>query len=464
MSPGGAAVAAVQVRVDDVAPAAWNGPGATPMWFGHPRGLFVVAFTELWERFSYWGMAGLLVLFLTAPTASGGWGWDSTRALQLYGWYAGLAFMLPVAGAWLANNYCSERRCILYGGIIIVLGHASLAGSALLGAPEWETAVFLVGMTLILIGTGLMKPTISSLVAHLYPEGGERRDEGFNVFFVAIYIGAFWGAIVAGYLGERVGWHYGFGAAAVGMILGLLYYVMKQQAWLGDLGSTLPVRRQVARQKLTEVERQRLTVIGVQGLFTVLYATGFYQMFGMLNLYARDHLDRTLLDFEVPTPWLQTINLISFFICVPLLAWGWRRLSRRGRNPSASYKLAMGIGALAIGYLILVCGTGTSAGRQPSVVWLIAAYLFFGLGDSLVWANQISLTSKLAPERYRTALVGGWYICIGIGTWLTGYVGALIEHYSFQAIFIGLTAGCAGTAVLLAALTPWLRGLMHGAE
>lgn len=435
-----------------------------PAWLGHPRGLFVVAFTELWERFSYWGMAGLLVLFLTAPPASGGWGWDSARALQLYGWYAGLAFILPVAGGWLANNYWSERCCIFYGGVIIALGHLLLAGSVWAVTHGLERAVFLAGMGLILIGTGLMKPTISSLVTHLYPEGGARRDEGFNVFFVAIYIGAFWGAIVAGYLGERVGWHYGFGAAAVGMVLGLLCYVAKQDAWLGDLGSVVPARQRLARQKLTRSEKQRMAVILVQGLFTVLYAAGFYQMFGMLNLYARDHLDRTIFGFEVPTPWLQTVNLISFFICVPLLAWTWRRLSRSGRNPSASYKLALGIGALAVGYGVLVGGVILNDGGRTSVVWLIATYAFFGLGDALVWANQISLTSKLAPERYRTMLVGGWYICIGIGTWLTGYIGSLIEHYSFLAIFLGLALGCASAAVALAALTPSLRLHMHGAE
>ncbi|MBL8269829.1 peptide MFS transporter [Steroidobacter sp.] len=435
-----------------------------PAWFGHPRGLFVVAFTEMWERFSYWGMAGLLVLFLTAPTSSGGWGWDGATALKLYGWYAGLAFVLPVAGGWLANNYWSERRCILVGSIVIALGHLLLAGAILMAAVGLEVATFLAGMALILIGTGLMKPTISSVVTHLYPEGGARRDEGFNVFFVAIYIGAFWGAIVAGYLGERVGWHYGFGAAAVGMVLGLLCYLAKQDAWLGDLGTVVPARQQHKRQAFTQIEKERMRVILVQGLFTVLYAVGFYQMFGMLNLYARDHLDRTILGFEIPTPWLQTINVLSFFVCVPLLAWLWRKLLRVDRNPSASYKLALGIGALAVGYCVLVGGVALSGEERPSVVWLIATYVFFGLGDALVWANQISLTSKLAPERYRATLVGGWYICIGIGTWLTGYVGSLMEYHSFLSIFIGLAVGCLAAAVALAALTPSLRRRMHGAE
>lgn len=439
-------------------------PSGGREWFGHPRGMFLVAATEMWERFSYWGMAGLLVLFLTASPETGGWGWSATQALQLYAWYAGMAFMLPVAGAWLANNHLSERKCIVWGGMVIVLGHLLLAVSPWLATSGAEGWIFMLGLLLILAGTGLMKPTISSIVAHLYPEGGMRRDEGFNYFFVAIYIGAFFGALVAGFLGERVGWHYGFGAAALGMAFGIACYLAKQGAWLGEIGRAVPVRRHMDRVPLSAVEKQHVAVIVVQGLFTVIYAVGFYQMFGMLNLYARDALNRHVGGFEVPTTWLQTVNLLSFFVCVPVLGWVWRRLARRRSNPSASYKLAMGIGALAIGYVILSVGEGSSGAALPSVAWLVAAYLLFGLGDALVWANQISLTSKLAPERYRTMMVGGWYICIGIGTWLTGYVGELADRYPYRWIFIGLAIGCATAALALTLLTPFLQRYMHGLE
>lgn len=432
-----------------------------PTWFGHPRGMFLVAATELWERFSYWGLAGLLVLFLTATPASGGWGWETSAALQLYGWYAGLAFILPVGGAWLANNVLSERRCITLGAIVILLGHLLLAVSGLGDALRW---VFLVGLALILIGTGLLKPTISSIVAELYPEGGARRDEGFAFFFVAIYIGALFGAIIAGYLGERVGWHLGFGSAGLGMAVGLACYLWKQHAWLGTTGTVIRRRVRFEKQPLTRVERDRLIVVGVQGLFTVIYAAAFYQMFGLLNVYARDHLDRHIGAFEIPTTWLQTINLWSFFVCVPALAWLWRRLARRARNPSASYKLALGIAVLGAGYGILIVAEGGRHAVNPGVIWLVAAYLLFGLGDSLVWANQISLTSKLAPERYGPVAVGGWYICIGLGTWLTGYIGALVAQYPFRNVFTGLAISCLVAAVLLTLLTPILKRYMHGAE
>jgi POT family proton-dependent oligopeptide transporter len=435
-------------------------------WAGHPRGAYLVAFTELWERFSYWGLAGLLVLFLTAPIESGGWGWQQGTAVQFYGWYGGLAFVLPVIGAWLANNYLGERRCILWGGITIALGHGLLAVPSLLdGNHALEQVVFMAGLACVVIGTGLLKPAISSIMAHLYPAGGTRRDEAFAWFWVAIYIGAFFGALVPGALGERVGWHIGLGIAGMGMLVGLACYLALQSRWLGDIG-TVPVKQAAAEPsaQLTIVEWQRIAVIGVQGLFTLCYAAGFYQMFGLLNLYAHQHLDRHLGSFEVPTTWMQTISLLSFFACVPVLAWCWRRLAARGSNPSASYKLALGLAVLALAYLIIAYAQSTSGAAKPSVLWLAAAYVLFGLGDAFVWANQVSLTSKLAPDRYSTLFIGAWYVCIGFGTWLSGYVGALKQDHSYQSMFVSLAIGCGLAALLLATLTPTLKRWMHGVE
>jgi POT family proton-dependent oligopeptide transporter len=434
-----------------------------PTWWGHPRGVFLVAFTELWERFSYWGLAGLLVLYLTAAPAAGGWGWENADAVQFYGWYGGLAFALPVVGGWLANNYLGERRCILWGGVAITTGHAMLAAPVVVADQGLAHSLFLFGLLLIVLGTGLLKPTISSIVAQLYPGGDARRDEGFSLFFVAIYIGAMLGALVTGYLGERVGWHWGLGAAGIGMAFGLACYIAGQQAWLGDIGRNA-VKQRVAREPLTQEQKDRMFVLLVQGAFTVLYACGFYQMFGLLNLYARDNLDRTIGNFELPTTWLQTINLIAFFVFVPTLSWVWRKLAARQSNPSASWKLAMGLASLAVGYAVLFAGEGTRGEHMPHVTWMIAAYVLFGLGDALVWANQMSLTSKLAPPSWTVAFVGGWYVCIGIGTWLTGYVGKIAAPHPHDSVFVGLGLGCLAAAALLCVLTPMLKKRMHGAE
>jgi POT family proton-dependent oligopeptide transporter len=434
-------------------------------WSGHPRGAFLVAFTELWERFSYWGLAGLLVLFLTAPSESGGWGWQQADAVKFYGWYGGLAFVLPVFGAWLANNHLGERRCITWGGITIALGHGLLAVPSLLhGNSTLEVAIFMSGLACVVLGTGLLKPAISSIIAHLYPAGGTRRDEAFAWFWVAIYIGAFFGALVPGALGERVAWHAGLGVAGAGMLIGLTCYLSLQSRWLGDIGTVPAKQAEVAATALTQVEWQRIAVIGVQGLFTVCYAAGFYQMFGLLNLYAHEGMDRRIGSFEVPTTWLQTVSLVGFFICVPALAGLWRRLAARDSNPSASYKLALGLGVLAVAYLVIAYAQSIAGATRPSVLWLAGAYLLFGLGDALVWSNQVSLTSKLAPSRYSTFFIGAWYVCIGFGTWLSGYVGALVQDHAYQTVFVSLAAGCGLSALLLAAVTPGLRRWMHGAE
>ena len=485
---------------------------------GHPLALYLVAFTEMWERFSYWGFAGILVLFLTTTPADGGWGWQDADALRLYGWYGGLAFVVPVCGAWLANNVLGERRCIFWGALAITLGHASIAllwlgpavlrlvtghdlgvvlleSNVVLGLPfpgegvrgpvsDWVAAhpasgvpvhlvmaayllkswAFLLGLLLIIAGTGLLKPAISSIVAALYPAGGARRDEGFAYFFVGIYVGALLGALVTGLLGEKLGWHYGLTAAGFGMALGLLGWLWKQKAWLGEIGIAPLRQRHASHIPLSRMERQRLLVIVVQGAFTVAYAAGFYQMFGLLNLYAHNELDRVIGGFEIPTTWMQTINLWSFFVCIPALAWAWRRLAVVGRNPSASYKLALGIGVLAVGYAVIGIGESVRGSGKTDLVWLVCTYLLFGLGDALVWPSQISLTSKLAPARYAAMAVGSWYIWIGLGTWLTGYIGAVATGFAFSTAFMSLAAVLAGLAVLLALLTPALKVLMHGRE
>lgn len=485
---------------------------------GHPPGVYLVAFTEMWERFSYWGLAGILVLFLASAPENGGWGWRDADALWLYGWYGGLAFVVPVLGAWLANNHLGERRCIFWGAVMITLGHASIAAiwigpnivslvsgidvagplhesGVTLGAPvpgdsvtggieQWlqenpgsgltynlllaaymiKSWGFLLGLVLIIAGTGLLKPAISSIVASLYPEGGARRDEGFAWFFVGIYIGALLGAVVAGFLGERLGWHWGLTAAGLGMAFGLAAYQLKQKAWLGDIG-VAPRRSAMTKPvRLSIPEKQRLIVLLVQGAFTVLYAAGFYQMFGLLNLYAHNELDRHIGGFEIPTTWMQTISLWSFFICISALSWLWRRLAKLNRYTSASYKLAMGIGALAVGYAIIAFGESVRGTDKIHLVWLVCTYLMFGLGDALVWPSQISLTSKLAPDRYTALAVGSWYICIGLGTWLTGYIGALASGHAFRDVFLVLGGACLAAALLLAVLTPLLKIWMHGSE
>ena len=292
------------------------------------------------------------------------------------------------------------------------------------------------------------------------------RDAAFAVFFVGIYIGSLSASFVIGFLGERVGWHWGFTAAALGMTLGMLAYLRKQQAYLADLGKA-PVRGMgVTSRSLTAQERDRIKAILIQGLFTIAYAAAFFQKGGLLTLFAREHLDRNVGGWEVPVTWLLTVSTATFILATPLTARLWQRLDARGRNPSASTKLAWGLMALAVGYIAIAWaapGLGETPLVKPSWGWLVLTYLCFGIGDALVWPIQISMVSRLAPSHLSALLVGGWYITIGIGSWLTGYIGALSYTWGMQPLFCAVAAALVAAGALLWALAAPLRRLSHEA-
>jgi proton-dependent oligopeptide transporter, POT family len=496
-------------------------------WFGHPKGVYLVAFTELWERFSYFGMAALLALYLSSPTASGGWGWTQSDAVLFYSFYAGLVFVMPVLGGWIANNHLGERRSIVIGAVLLTTGHLALGAAAFMptiveriaelngqlvivrsgvslgrlwaldeiapalaaaaarlgGTPEASSSLyraalwiyvgssgcFLSGLACIVAATGLFKPSIASIVGKLYPVGDARRDAGYAVFFTCIYIGAMFANFAAGGLGERAGWHYGFGAAAAGMLIGIGVYLWKQQKYLGNVGVVpdLSTSRDANPEPLTQVERDRLRAAILQGAFTTLYAAGFYQKGGLLTLYTRDHVDRTVFGIEVPATWFLSVSILVFIFATPALSAAYLRLARQGRNPSASYKLAAGLLLLGVAYVIIGNAEALRVeSGQPSIsaLWLVAIYVLFGIADALVWPNQMALLTKLAPKRHSTLSVGVWYVTSGVGIWLAGIIGAVVERDGNLQVFLELAVLCllAGGVVVLA--TPKMRRMMHGAE
>lgn len=497
---------------------------AQPLLWGYPKGIFLVAGTELWERFSYWGLMAIFVLFLTAGVEQGGFGWSQVDAIKLYGAYVGAAFAGPLLGGWIANNYWGERRCILIGGLMIAAGHLCLAGPAVipwlasqfstpvsegmlraiwlaadvplgqwvLSAEQWQQIAvaaqergttlamamaiyrltslsFFGGLLLVLIGTGLIKPTISSIVSHFFAVGDRRRDSAFGLFFAAVYVGCILGTAVVGLLGERAGWHWGFAAAALGMLLSLAVYLWKQRDYLGDIG-VAPVGKGeglAALRRLTKPERDRIKVILWQGLFTALYAAAFFQAGGLLLLFVDAHLDRQLLGWTLPSTWLINVATISFVILTPCAIRLWSRLEQRGRNPSAPTKLAWGLLVIGAAYLLLACLTTTVSSNDSSKVswvWMALVYVGFGVADVLVWPNQIALTSRLAPRALSAVFIGGWYITIGIGTWMTGYIGALGYSWGLRPLFFTMSL----TLLLLGAIAWWLAPRMllltHGLE
>jgi POT family proton-dependent oligopeptide transporter len=495
-----------------------------PLLWGYPKGVLLVAGTELWERFSYWGLMAIFVLFLTAGVERGGFGWTEVDAIKLYGAYVGAAFAGPLLGGWIANNYWGERRCILLGGLMIAAGHLCLAGPALmpwlvgkfstpvsdemfralwlaanvplghwtLSAEQWQqmavaagergitlgaakviyrlTSVsFFGGLLLVLIGTGLIKPTISSIVSHFFVAGDRRRDSAFGLFFAAVYVGCILGTAVVGFLGERMGWHWGFAAAALGMLLSLTVYLWKQRAYLGDIGVT-PVSQGAGvatLRRLTRPEWDRIKVILWQGLLTALYAAAFFQAGGLLLLFVDTHLDRGLLGWTIPSTWLVNVATLSFVILTPCAIRLWNTLERRGRNPSAPVKLAWGLLVIGAAYLLLACLAGmvtSNDGSKLSWLWMALVYVLFGVGDVLVWPNQIALTSRLAPRALSAVFIGGWYLTIGIGTWMTGYIGTLGYTWGLRPLFFAMSI----TLLVLGAaawwLTPRMLALTHGVE
>jgi proton-dependent oligopeptide transporter, POT family len=487
-------------------------PGGT-LW-GYPKGVFLLSFTELWERFSYYGMLALLVLFLTEPVLQGGFGWSRPEALKLYGFYTGLIFTAPLLGGWIANSYWGERRCILVGGVLLVFGHLCLGSPAAIPSiVQWVTGAqlqdvwvraqiplgmpfisaesaarlseaahtvgvvpavvmltyqlvacaFLGGLFFIAAGTALLKPTISSIVGRFFSDGDARRDGAFALFFVGVYIGGLSASLIVGFLGERVAWHWGFSAAGFGMAVGLVTYLWKQHAYLAQLG-LVPVRDRSGGgvlRGLSPEERDRVKAILLQGVFTVAYAAAFYQKGGLLTLFARENLNRSIGGWEIPVTWFLTISTATFILVTPLAARLWLRLAERGVRPSAPQKLAWGLISIGIGYVVI--SIASSAGAERAWWgWLALTYVFFGIGDALVWPTQISMVSRLAPKKASALFVGGWYVTIGLGSWLTGYIGALGYTWGMVPVFICLAAGTVALGLLLWAISPRFQRLAHG--
>lgn len=471
----------------------------------HPRGMFLVAATEFWERFSFYSLMGLLVLFLTASAADGGFGWSQQQAVTLYGFYAGLGFIAPALGGWIANRWLGERRAILIGGIMIA------GGQFMLVAPLWAPALieaisgvrvaqglialdlplggllapampagdpaamrwigfaylavgwaFAFGLTLIIMGTGLLKPTVSSIVGKLYPGGAARREQGFAIFMTCVFSGSVSASIVAGALGERVGWSWGFLAGGVGMSLGLIFYIALARRLLGDIG--IAPDRTVGGEKstpLSRIERDRIITLFVMGAFTVVYASAFYQKGGMLNLFVRDEIARDVGGFLLPTTWFQTISTGTFILLAhPLTAW----MGRIGRGRiDTTRKLAIALLLMALGY---ACFTAASiqaekVGGGAHMGWVIAGYACFGIGDVFLWPAQIALASRLAPARHAATVVGCWYLTIGVGTWTTGFVAMQASIIGRTALMIEIGCYCLVAATLVLALRGWLAARMH---
>jgi POT family proton-dependent oligopeptide transporter len=421
----------------------------------HPTGLATLFFTEMWERFSYYGMRAFLILYMTAPVVAGGLGFDDAKAAGIYGLYTGSAWGAAIVGGLIADRLLGQYRSVLVGGVIIALGHFVLAFDIL--------TAFYAGLGLIVIGTGLLKPNVSTLVGSLYAPGDARRDAGFSIFYMGINLGAFIGPLIAGYLAQRVNWHVGFAAAGVGMTLGLIQYVVGRrplQEAQGRIEKTVREQK-AARVGLTGDDYKRLVAIVLFFVFVSVFWGAYEQAGSTLNLFADRHTRLNFAGFDFPSSWFQSVPPLFVIIMAPIFAWLWTRLG--DKQPSTPAKFVWGLAFAGLAFLLLVpAGRSAEQGIMVSPMWLVGAYFILELGEMCLSPVGLSAVTKLAPSQLVGLAMGIWFLSNSAGNMLAGYAGSFFSTMPLGSLFMAsAVATFAAAAVLLLILKP-IKGLMAG--
>lgn len=461
-----------------------------------PKGIWVLFISEMWERFSYYGMRALLVFYLIASTneelANGnpGFGWSEESAYLLYGIYTWAVYLTPIFGGWLADRFLGTHRSLVIGGWIIASGHVLLAATEFFGVTAGQAVTmqtgpgallcFISGLFLIVVGTGFFKPCVSVMVGQLYGPNDPRRDGGFTIFYIGINIGATLSAFVAGTLGETVGWHYGFGSAAIGMILGVTIYQIMRSRYLGDIGlrpaHAMRASMERAAWALSGIEWQRISVILILAFVgNVVFWAAFEQAGSSMNVFALQNTDRTLwglLDREFPATWYQSVNPISVMVFGAVFALLWSWLDKRRMNPSTPVKFALGLWLIGLAFISMVLGSIEAQSGPAGAHWLLITYVVYTWGELCLSPVGLSMVTKLAPIHLQSFFMGIWFFTFSTANLLAG----LIARYSVRlesgdATFI--IAGLPGfylllvcipvlVGTLLFALSPMLKRWMHG--
>jgi POT family proton-dependent oligopeptide transporter len=431
----------------------------TAGWFRHPRGLSTLFFTEMWERFSFYGLKALLILFMTAAVTQGGLGFTDQRAGNVIGWYGFGVYASAIFGGLAADKVLGQYRSVLLGGIVIALGHFCMA------VPTVPT--FYLGLCLIVVGTGLLKPNASTMVGALYDPEDARRDAGFSIFYVGINVGAFVAPLVVGTLGQRVNWHVGFACAGVGMIIGLIQYVAGKPRLMPALerlgqSDTHAARASEPWWRFQRDEWGRVAAIAVLFVFSSIFWGAFEQASSSLNLFA-DRLTRnTAFGYNFPSTWYQALNsMFMIFGLAPLIGWFWIRLGPR--QPSSPVKFALGLFFVGLGFILIVpAARMTQQGVLVSPWWLIGLYFLHTIGELCLSPVGLSIVTKLAPARIVGAMMGLWFLSIAVGNKLAGMAGGLFETLPLPKLFGAVALVTFVAALILLAITPWLRKLMGG--
>ncbi|CAM1345078.1 peptide MFS transporter [Tenacibaculum amylolyticum] len=431
--------------------------------FGHPIGLYVLFFTEMWERFSYYGMRAILVLYLVAKTtdANAGLGWTNKEALALYGWYTMLVYVASIPGGWIADKILGQKKSVLYGGILLVAGHSVLAIEQM-----WA---FYTGLGLIIAGVGMLKPNISTMVGGLYKPGDIRRDKGFTIFYIGINIGAFLAALIVGYVGETYGWHYGFGLAGIGMALGLLQYVAGQKH-LKHVGNFLGVsenieEKEAMKKPLTKIEKDRIVVLFISFLLVIIFWGAFEQAGGLMNIYAKDKTNRMLMGWEVPASWFQSLNAMFIIFLGTSVAGYWAHRKLKGKVATSLFKMIIGLIIMGTGFFFMSAAAGQyEADGASAMYWLVLAYLFHTVGELCISPVALSYITKLAPLKYASIMMGVYFAMTGFGNKLAGLLGESASELGEFTVFTGIAVFCVAFGLLVLLFRKKLETLTHGAE
>lgn len=476
---------------------------------GQPVGLFTLFFTEMWERFTYYGMRAMLILFMVDAVSHGGLGLDDRTANSIYGLYMAGGWLLALLGGYIADRLIGQQRAVLLGGVLIMIGNATLIS----GTPQ----IFFLGLLIIVFGIGLLKPNVSAIVAQLYPEGGSRRDAGFSIFYMGINLGSTLGSLLVPLVGAALGWHVGFSLPAVGMLFGLVQFVLMRR-YLGNAGlslapdaqrgSWLPVVLLVGTvvtvvvlavtgtitldanaigaacswligllaiayfiyllffAGLTLQERRRVYVL--IGLFigSAIFWAGYEQMGASFNLFAQRYTERHIFGYEIPAGMLQAVNPVLIIVFAPVLAAVWLALGKRNRDLSPPAKFAAGLIFLGLGFLVMYVAAGyVLEGRKVLPTWLVLTYLLHVWGELCVSPVGLSSMTKLVPTRFVGQVLGVWFMATALGNNLAGQLSGDYDatHLeSLPALFLKIFwwGAIGGGAMLL--FTPLLKRLMGG--
>ena len=483
---------------------------------GHPKGLFVCFATEMWERFSYYGMRALLILYLTKH-----WEFSEAASYLIYGAYTSLVYIMPVFGGMLADQILGSKKAVTYGAILLVFGHLGMT-------VESNEQIFYLSLALIVSGVGFLKPNISTMVGALYEEGDPRRDSGFTIFYMGINIGAFTATLLCGYLGEEIGWAWGFGAAGIGMLVGLIIFLWGQKyleglaeppsekykekkvgitfenwAYISGIVMVLTTWFLVQNSQLVgqllggfgfifigawliyalfkcdPEERDRLIVVGILILFSLIFWALFEQAGSSLNILTDRGVDRVIFGWEVPASMFQSLNAGFIFTIAPLFALLWIALAKRNMEPSTPIKFSIGIVFVGLGFLALVYGMKSSDGLQTGVMWIILIYLLHTLGELCLSPVGLSSVTKLSPQRIVGFMMGMWFFASAAGNYVAGLIARatssessgvpgevynLAQKQSFIDVYTDVGLMAIGCGIILALITPLLKKLMHGSS